>query len=92
MAILKAFKGIRPVAGKVQLVASKPYDVLNEKEARVECAGSPISFYHVIKPEIDFPDEFDHYSHEIYKKGKSNFDKLLKDGIFFQDDTECLYI
>ena len=92
MAILKAFKGIRPVAGKVQLVASKPYDVLNEKEARVECAGSPISFYHVIKPEIDFPDEFDHYSPEIYKKGKSNFDKLLKDGIFFQDDTECLYI
>ena len=92
MAILKAFKGIRPVAGKVQLVASKPYDVLNEKEARAECAGNPISFYHVIKPEIDFPDEFDHYSPEIYQKGKSNFDKLLKDGIFFQDDKECLYI
>ena len=40
MAILKAFKGIRPVADKVEKVASKPYDVLNEKEAREECAGN----------------------------------------------------
>ncbi len=92
MAILKAFKGIRPVAGKVQSVASKPYDVLNEKEARLECAGNPLSFYHVIKPEIDFEDDFDHYAPEIYKKGKTNFDKLIHDGVFFQDKKDCLYI
>jgi len=92
MAILKAFKGIRPVAGKVEKVASKPYDVLNEKEAREECAGNPLSFYHVIKPEIDFADDFDHYAPEIYKKGKDNFAKLIQDGVFFQDDKDCLYI
>ncbi len=92
MAILKAFKGIRPVSDKVEQVASKPYDVLNEKEARVECAGNPLSFYHVIKPEIDFADEFDHYAPEIYKKGKENFDKLMHDGVFFQDEKDCLYI
>ena len=53
MAILKPFKGIRPIASAVARIASKPYDVLNEKEARSECAGNNDSFYHVIKPEID---------------------------------------
>lgn len=92
MAILKAFRGIRPVQALVEKVASKPYDVLNEKEARVECAGNPLSFYHIIKPEIDFPDEFDHYAPEIYKRGKENFDELLNNGTFFQDEKDCLYI
>jgi uncharacterized protein (DUF1015 family) len=92
MAILKPFKGIRPQAGKVAAVASKPYDVLNEKEARAECAGNPLSFYHVIKPEIDFSDDHDHYAPEVYQKGKQNFDKLVNDGVFFSDDQDCLYI
>ena len=53
MAILKAFKGIRPDKELVKRVACRPYDVLDEKEARIEANGDPISFYHVIKPEID---------------------------------------
>lgn len=92
MAILKPFKGIRPVSAKAKQVASKPYDVLNEKEAREECKGNPDSFYHVIKPEIDFPDEHDHYAPEIYHRGKQNFDRMVKEGIFFEDEKECLYI
>ncbi len=92
MAILKPFKGIRPTKENVLKVASKPYDVLDEKEARKECEGNPLSFYHVIKPEIDFPDEHDHYAPEIYKKGISNFNQMLNDGVFFVDDKEYYYI
>ena len=92
MAILKPFKGIRPKKEFAQQVASKPYDVLNEKEARKEAEGNPYSFYHVIKPEIDFPDDFDHYAPAIYTRGKENFQELVKKGVFFQDAKECLYI
>ena len=92
MATLKPFRGIRPVKEKVQQIASKPYDVLNEKEARFEAGDNKNSFYHVIKPEIDFPDEFDHYAPEIYKKGKENMDRMIREGIFFQDKQECYYI
>ena len=92
MAILKPFKGIRPTKENVLKVASKPYDVLDEKEARKECEGNPLSFYHVIKPEIDFPDEHDHYAPEIYMKGIANFNQMLKEGIFFVDDKEYYYI
>src|SRR3954468_14632766 len=92
MAVLKPFKGIRPKKEFVKLVASKPYDVLNEKEARKECEGNPLSFYHVIKPEIDFPDDHDHYAPDVYQKGAANFQKFLDQGIFFQDETDYYYI
>ena len=55
MAILKPFKGIRPTKENVLKVASKPYDVLDEKEARKEAEGNPLSFYHVIKPLVMRP-------------------------------------
>lgn len=92
MAVLKPFKGIRPKKDIAQKVASKPYDVLNEKEAREEAEGNPFSFYHVIKPEIDFPDSIDHYAPEIYSKGIENFSRMMEQGIFFQDTKPCLYV
>lgn len=92
MAILKPFRGIRPKKELVKNIACRPYDVLNEQEARIETKGDPNSFYHVIKPEIDFPDDFDHYSPEIYKKGKENFERMFRDGVFTQDDKEYYYI
>ena len=92
MAKIKAFKGLRPVKDKVHLIASRPYDVLNTTEARKEAKGNPDSFLHVVKPEIDFPDDQDPYAPEIYIKGKENFEDMVKRGIFFQDKADSLYI
>lgn len=92
MAILKAFKGLRPVKDKVKQIASRPYDVLNSEEAKKEAEGNPYSFLHIVKPEIDLPAEIDHYAPEVYEKGKENFAKMLKDGLFFKDDNNYLYI
>ena len=91
MSVLVPFKAYRPTSDKVKEIASRPYDVLNAKEAREICKDNPISFYRVIKPEIDFPDDADHYAPEIYKKGKENFDKLVNSGLMVQDDTENYY-
>jgi uncharacterized protein (DUF1015 family) len=92
MAILKAFKGIRPVKDKAKLIASRPYDVLNKEEARKEAKGNDYSFLHVIKPEIDMPDSIDEHDISVYKKGKENFAKLLNSNVLVADKTECLYI
>ena len=54
MSIVKPFKGVRPPAGLVAEVASRPYDVLNSEEARKEAGDNEKSLYHIIKPEIDF--------------------------------------
>ncbi|MCK5468119.1 MAG: DUF1015 domain-containing protein, partial [Cyclobacteriaceae bacterium] len=92
MAIIKAFKGLRPNKGKVFSVASRPYDVLNTEEARKETEGNPLSFLHVVKPEIDFSPGQDPYAPEIYNKGRENFSILVENGVFYQDDKNCLYI
>ncbi len=92
MAILKPFKGIRPVKEKAKAVASRPYDVLNREEAKAEAKGNPDSFLHVVKPEIDLPDTMDEHAPEVYQTGKSNFEKMLKSGLMFQDADEFLYV
>lgn len=92
MAILKAFMGLRPVKERVRKIASKPYDVLSSDEARIEAEGNPYSFLHVVKPEIDLPVDTDQYSPAVYEKGKENFEKMIKDGLFFQDNSNCLYV
>ncbi|MEQ9186665.1 MAG: DUF1015 family protein [Cryomorphaceae bacterium] len=92
MSILKPFKAVRPTADKVKDVACRPYDVLNTAEAREESAGNPVSFYHVIKPEINFADDQDPYDEAIYKKGRENY-KLLKDnGVLLKDAAEHFYV
>ena len=40
MATIKPFRGIRPPKELVELVASRPYDVLNSEEARLEAHGN----------------------------------------------------
>ena len=92
MAKIHAFKGYRPGKEKVREVASRPYDVLNSAEAREEVRGNPRSFLHVVKPEVDLPEGTDLHSAVVYNKGKENLEKLIANGYFVQDETECLYV
>ena len=89
---IKPFRGIRPVRDKAALVASRPYDVLDSEEARREAAGNSYSFLNVVKPEITLPPGTDPYSREVYEAGRDNFRRLREEGVFSQDQSECLYI
>jgi len=92
MAIIKPFKGIRPPQNLVEKVASRPYDVLNSEEARVEADGNPYSLYHIIKPEIDFEPGTDEHLDKVYNKAAENFAKFRKDGWLVQDTVEKYYV
>lgn len=92
MAIIKPFKGIRPPQDLVELVSSRPYDVLNTQEAREEAAGNEKSLYRIIRPEIDFPEGTDEHDECVYNKAAENF-KLFKDnGWLVQDEKENYYV
>jgi len=92
MAKIHAFKGFRPGKDKVNEVASRPYDVLNSSEAREEVSGNPWSFLHVVKPEVDLPEDTDLHSDVVYNKGRENLQKLIAEGYFVQDELAYLYI
>ena len=92
MAIIKPFKGIRPPKELVEKVESRPYDVLNSEEAREEAGDNEMSLYHIIKPEIDFPDGTSEYDPRVYEKAAANFQKFQDNGWLVQDDKEQYYI
>ncbi len=92
MAIVKPFKGIRPPKNLVEQVESRPYDVLNSEEARLEAGDNEKSLYHIIKPEIDFPEGTSEYDPRVYEKAAENFQKFQDNGWLVQDDKEQYYI
>ena len=90
MAILKAFRGIRPPVDIVEKLACRPYDVLNSEEAREE--ANPHSLLHITKPEIDFDPGTDIHIQAVYDKAKENFASFQEKGYLEQDGEEHLYI
>jgi len=92
MAILKPFRGLRPPKEISQKLASRPYDVLNSQEARIEAEGNPYSLLHIIKPEIDLPAGIDEHLQEVYDKARDNFHMFRDKGWLIQDNEEYLYI
>ncbi len=92
MAIIKPFRALRPKTELAQLVASRPYDVLNSEEARTEAAANPFSFLHVTKSEIDLPEGTDTHSQQVYDKAKENLQLLIREGILQKEEKPCYYI
>lgn len=92
MAIIKPFKGLRPPKEFVEEVESRPYDVLDSEEARIEAGDNEKSLYHIIKPEIDFPVGTSEYAPEVYTKAAENFLKFQEKGWLVQDEKEMYYI
>lgn len=92
MATIKPFKGFRPPQDLVEQVASRPYDVLNSEEARQEAAGNEKSLYHIIKPEIDFPEGTDEHDPRVYQKAAENFQRFQDNGWLVQDEQEAYYV
>ena len=92
MARINPFRGLRPVPEKISEVASPPYDVMNSQEAREQVEGKPHSFLHVVKPEVDLPEDINLYDEKVYLKGKENLTKMITEGILMQDDTPCFYL
>ncbi len=92
MALVRPFKGLRPPQSLVEQVESRPYDVLNSEEARQEAGECEMSLYHIIRPEIDFPEGTDEYAPCIYEKAAENFAKFQQNGWLVQDEKPMYYI
>ncbi|MEI7734467.1 MAG: DUF1015 family protein [Ferruginibacter sp.] len=92
MITIAPFKALRPEAQFAKQVASRPYDVLNSKEAKVEAQGNPASFLHITKSEIDLPEDIDIHSQQVYDKAKENLDAFISRNIVFRESKPCYYI
>lgn len=92
MSRVKAFRGLRPPVEIAAQLASRPYDVMNSAEARVEADGNQYSLLHVTKAEIDLAEGIDEHSQEVYDKVVENFNAFKQKGWLVKDDKAKLYI
>ena len=89
---IKPFKGVRPPVDLVEAVESRPYDVLDSEEARAEAGSNEKSLYHIIKPEINFPEGTSEYDPRVYDSAAEQFAKFQKEGWLVQDEEENYYL
>lgn len=89
---VKPFRGLRPPKNLVEQVESRPYDVLNSEEARAEAGNNEKSLYHIIKPEINFPEGTSEYDPRVYDSAAEQFEKFQKNGWLLQDEQENYYL
>lgn len=92
MVTISPFKALRPAAELAKQVASRPYDVLNSKEAKIEAQGNNVSFLHITKSEIDLPETIDIHAPEVYEKAKENLEAFISRNILFRESKACYYL
>jgi uncharacterized protein (DUF1015 family) len=92
MAIISAFRALRPAKDLAPRVASLPYDVLNSAEARIVAENNPYSFLHITKSEIDLPEGTDVHSNKVYNKAADNLFIFRDNKILILDEQPAYYI
>ncbi len=53
---------------------------------------NPVSFLHVVKPEIDLPENTNPYSDEVYAKGAENLQRLIDQHVLLRDTQPAFYL
>lgn len=92
MVTISPIAALRPDAQLAKAVASRPYDVLNTKEAKIEAQGNPHSFLHITKAEIGLPESTDVHATEVYERAKENLTAFISRNILFRESKPCYYI
>lgn len=92
MAVVHPFKAWRPTRDNVKEVACVPYDVISVEEARKLASGKPKSFLHVIRPEIDLPENISFNDDRVYKKGAENLKRFISNDILRQENDHSIYV
>jgi uncharacterized protein (DUF1015 family) len=92
MARIEPFRGIRPVKELADKVALCTNNLMNEDERRIAAQRNPLSFAHVVKPRIDFPEGISKQDEKLFDHAANYFQKLFSDGTLIQDEQSCFYI
>ena len=73
-------------------MASPPYDVVSRAEAARLAEGNPWSFLHVVRSDIDLPDEVAPHDERVYARARESFERMLGEGTLVRDSSPRLYL
>ncbi len=89
---VKPFYAVRPQEKYTKQISSFPYDVISEKEARDEYKKNPLTYFRIIRAEVNFPEGTNPYSEQVYLKGKELIHEYIEKELFIQEKEPCFYI
>ena len=92
MSAIFPFAALRPTPKAAAAVASVPYDVVSSEEARALASGSPLSFLHVSRPEIDMPAGADLHSAAAYEQAAKAFEVLKSEAPLIVEEIPSFYV
>ena len=89
---LNPFRALRPDPKVAARVASPPYDVVSRGEAAELANDNPLSFLHVVRSDIDLPEDVEPHDARVYLKARENLDRLVRRGALLRDPRPSLYL
>lgn len=92
MTVIRPFRAIRPTRDKAHLVATRPFYDYKKNVLKAKLEHNPYTFLHVINPEFHTEDKTMPNSPERFQKIRNKFDEFIREGIFIQEEKECLYL
>ena len=92
MAVIKAFKALRPAQEVAMDVAALPYDVYNREEAAEYVKDRPLSFLSIDRAESQFPADVDTYDPRVYAKADEMIREWTERGTFVREEKPCYYL
>jgi uncharacterized protein (DUF1015 family) len=92
MSSILPFRAHFPPSEHAAAIASVPYDVISSSEAAVLAEGNPLSFLHVIRPEIDLPAGTDLYADVVYDQARAALEQFVAEVPYTQPETPVLLV
>jgi uncharacterized protein (DUF1015 family) len=89
---IRPLRVLRPAPEVAGRVASPPYDVVNRGEAAAMAKHNPLSFLHVVRSEIDLPEEVDAHDPRVYTAARANLERLLAEGALGREEGPAFFV
>lgn len=89
---LRPFQALRPAPSLVASVASPPYDVVSRAEAAARAKDNPLSFLHVVRSDIDLPEDVEPHDARVYAKARESLERLISHGTLLRERRPSAYL
>lgn len=86
------FRPWLPAPDQTQAVVSPPFDVPTRAEAAAMARGDARNFLHVVRAEVDLPDEVEAHDERVYERARRNLADLQEQGVLLRERRPELYL
>ena len=86
------FRPWLPAPDQAQAVVSPPFDVPTRAEATAMAQADRRNFLHVVRAEVDLPDEIDPHDEQVYARARHNLTHLQEHGVLVRERQPELYL